>query len=178
MKLVGTTDNSMRGLRDRALLLVAYDTLCRRSELLCMRVADFKRELPRAPKQKPAATIFLRRSKTDPEAQGRWLSTSRDATRAVEKWLKDGPLFRGVARNGRLTDHLDPGQIARIYKKAARAANLPDDQVRNISGHSMRVGAAQNLLLSGASLPLIMHRSRWSKSDTVMRYVERVGIAI
>ncbi len=38
--------------------------------------------------------------------------------------------------------------------------------------HSMRVGAAQDLLLSGASLPIIMNRGRWSKADTVMRYVE------
>ena len=36
----------------------------------------------------------------------------------------------------------------------------------------MRVGAAQDLLISGASLPLIMQRGRWSKTDTVMRYIE------
>lgn len=39
----------------------------------------------------------------------------------------------------------------------------------------MRVGAAQDLLLSGASLPTIMNRGRWSKTDTVMRYVEYAG---
>lgn len=33
-KLISATDNSMRGIRNRALLLVAYDTLCRRSELV------------------------------------------------------------------------------------------------------------------------------------------------
>ncbi len=41
-----------------------------------------------------------------------------------------------------------------------------------ISGHSMRVGAAQDLLNSGASMPIIIQRGRWSKTDTVMRYVE------
>jgi hypothetical protein len=41
----------------------------------------------------------------------------------------------------------------------------------------MRVGAAQDLLLlSGASLPIIMARGRWSKPDTVMRYVEHTAL--
>lgn len=128
-----------------------------------MQVEDFKTYTPLSSGQRPAATIFLRRSKTDPEAQGRWLPLSAEATRAVEKWLtasrlKQDPLFRGVTRSDQLTAGLDPGQISRIYKKIARAARLSDNAVREISGHSMRVGAAQDLLLSGASLPLIMHR--------------------
>ena len=44
--------------------------------------------------------------------------------------------------------------------------------INNISGHSMRVGAAQDLMASGAALPIIMIRGRWTKTDTVMRYIE------
>jgi hypothetical protein len=36
----------------------------------------------------------------------------------------------------------------------------------------MRVGAAQDLMKSGMSLPIIMNRGRWSKTDTAMRYSE------
>jgi len=36
----------------------------------------------------------------------------------------------------------------------------------------MRVGAAQDLLTAGTSLAKIMQRGRWSKTDTVMRYIE------
>ena len=36
----------------------------------------------------------------------------------------------------------------------------------------MRVGAAQDLMLSGAELPMIMARGRWTKTDTVLRYIE------
>jgi hypothetical protein len=36
----------------------------------------------------------------------------------------------------------------------------------------MRVGSAQDLMLSKASLPIIMNRGRWLKIDTVMRYIE------
>ena len=39
----------------------------------------------------------------------------------------------------------------------------------------MRVGAAQDLLISGASLPMIMQRGRWTKADTVMRYIENTA---
>ena len=41
-----------------------------------------------------------------------------------------------------------------------------------ISSHSIRIGAAQDLLLTGKSFPEIMNRGRWSKIDTVMRYAE------
>lgn len=50
--------------------------------------------------------------------------------------------------------------------------------IDHISEHSMRVGAAQNLMKSRASMPLIMNKGRWSKTDTVMRYLEAVNIYI
>jgi hypothetical protein len=40
----------------------------------------------------------------------------------------------------------------------------------------MQVGAAQDMLNSEASMPVIMERGRWSKTDTVMRYVEQALI--
>ena len=49
---------------------------------------------------------------------------------------------------------------------------MVDEIIPKISGHSTRVGAAQDLLLSGASLPMIMNKERWSKTDTVIRYTE------
>ena len=47
--------------------------------------------------------------------------------------------------------------------------------IRKISGHSSRVGAAQDLLKSKASIAQIMQKGRWSKIDTVMRYLESVS---
>jgi site-specific recombinase XerD len=41
-KLLKATESGNRGARDRALLLIAYDTLCRRSELVALRVEDIK----------------------------------------------------------------------------------------------------------------------------------------
>ena len=65
-RLLAGTEADILGLRDRALLQVAYDTLSRRSELVALRIEDIRRhEKPGEPKM----TIFLRRSKTDLEGQ-------------------------------------------------------------------------------------------------------------
>jgi integrase len=94
------------------------------------------------------------------------------------EWMKELPegqeyLMVGIDRGGRiLLSSLGSGQINRIYKRIARNAGLDESAIERISGHSMRVGAAQDLLNSGASMPIIMQRGRWSKTDTVMRYLE------
>ena len=50
--------------------------------------------------------------------------------------------------------------------------------VKHISGHSMRGGSAQDLICSGASMPMLMNRGRWTKKDTVMRYMENAQVNI
>jgi len=81
-------------------------------------------------------------------------------------------LFCGLNRALDTSPKIGVGQINRIYKKIARKAGLDKSVIQGISGHSMRVGAAQDLLNLGASMPIIMQRGRWSKTDTVMRYVK------
>jgi integrase len=160
-----------------ALLLIAYDTLCRRSELVSLQIQDIKSV------EKDGAehtTILLHRSKTDQEAAGRWLHLSERGQVALKQWLevvkeREGPLFRGVTNNHKITGKLCPGQVNRIYKKIARNAQLDENLIERISGHSYRVGAAQDLVSAGVSLPIIMSKGRWSKTDTVMRYVEHIS---
>jgi site-specific recombinase XerD len=43
-KMVAATDNSLRGTRDKAILLLAYDSLCRRSELVSLEFEDISIE--------------------------------------------------------------------------------------------------------------------------------------
>ena len=177
------TDDSIRGQRNQAMLLVAYDTMCRRSELVEMRIEDLSTKIFDRKNNILSTVIQIRQSKTDQESQGRWLSISANTATALNNWLKvanidSGYIFRGISRGNKLTDALTPGQISRIYKSIALNANLDKEMVAQISGHSMRVGAAQDLLLAGATLPMIMARGRWSKPDTVMRYVEKIGIPL
>ena len=176
-KMLLATDDSIRGIRDRALLLVAYDTLCRRSELISLQVKDVKINIKNGIE---ILSILLRKSKTDQDSMGRWLYLSQRAHLALMEWMKELPkeqeiIFCGLNRSLDISHQIGAGQINRIYKKIARNAGLSELEIEGISGHSMRVGAAQDLLNSGASMPIIMQRGRWSKTDTVMRYVENVN---
>ncbi len=180
-KLLLATDDSIRGIRDRALLLVAYDTLCRRSELVSLRVKDVKINIKNGIE---TSSIFLRKSKTDQDSSGKWLHLSQRAHQALVEWMKKLPeeqeyLMVGIGRGGRISHNsLGSSQVNRIYKRIAKNAGLNELAIKRISGHSMRVGAAQDLLSAGASMPIIMQRGRWSKTDTVMRYLEHSGYAV
>lgn len=174
-KMLSATDNSLRGLRNRALLRVAYEGLLRRSELVSLMVEDLVIE-----DASHRARIRLRRSKTDQHAQGRWLVFTPDTSQALSAWVDQagithGPVFRGISRAGIMSETpLCVEMINRIYKRLAKNAGLVTVNQPRVSGHSMRVGAARDLLTSGADLARIMAAGRWSKTDTVMRYVEQV----
>jgi site-specific recombinase XerD len=172
-QLLAATGDDLRGLRDRALLLLAYDSMRRRSELVSLRLDDMEWHSPNE------ASVLLRRSKTDQLSAGHWLHLSSYTTLAVKAWtsaakIDSGFIIRGIKNNTEVTVGLGDGQVGRIYKSLARRAKLSPQVVEDISGHSMRVGGAQDLLTQGASLPQIMVKGGWLNPDTVMRYVERV----
>jgi site-specific recombinase XerD len=146
-KLLLATDDSIRGIRDRALLLVAYDTLCRRSELVSLQVKDVKINIRN---DIEASSILLRKSKTDQDSTGKWLYLSPRAHLALMEWMKELPeiqeyLMVGIGRGGSISrSSLGSGQVNRIYKRMARNAGLDELVIEGISGHSIRVGAAQD----------------------------------
>jgi len=171
-KMVSAIDNSLRGNRDRAILLVAYDSLCRRSELVSLEFDDLT-----ISDKDGSVKLKLRKSKTDPHGIGKHLYLSDEAQKALKDWIdkskiSSGKIFRAITVSGKIKDSLNSSHVGRIYKKIAKLYNIDQSIIKNISGHSMRVGAAQDLMLSKASFPTIMNRGRWSKIDTVMRYVE------
>ena len=171
-KLLAACEDDLHGLRDRALLLVAYDSMRRRSELISLRVEDIE-WIP-----DNGASILLRKSKTDQHGCGKWIHLTSESTQALHQWLvaakiNEGLIFRGIRSSGAITDGLCDSRISRIYKTLARKAGVDQSVLQSISGHSMRVGGAQDLLNIGASLPQIMVKGGWAKTDTVLRYVER-----
>jgi site-specific recombinase XerD len=176
-RLLAACEYGLHGLRDRALLMVAYDSMRRRSELISLRVEDIE-WIP-----DNRALILLRKSKTDQHGCGKWIHLTSESTQALHQWLSaakinEGLIFRGVRPSGEITDGLCESRVSRIYKSLARKTGLSESIVQNISGHSMRVGGAHDLLNTGASLPQIMVKGGWAKTDTVMRYVERVNKSI
>ena len=172
-QLIAVTGDDLHGLRDRALLLLAYGSMRRRTEIVSLRVEDMEWL------SEDGASVLLRKSKTDQVGSGQWVHLSTHTTKAVQDWLTaanidSGFIMRGLKNKTAITDGLGAGQVGRIYKGLARKAQLSPQVIEEISGHSMRVGGAQDLLTQGASLPQIMVKGGWVKPDTVMRYVERV----
>ena len=159
--------------RNRALLAVAYDAMLRRGELVSLQVSDLLEEM------RGDATLMVRRSKTDREARGEIVWLAPDTVALVRKWLDrggiaEGRLFRSVGKGGRLGDRLHPGQVPRIFKAMAREAGLPEAVVDGLSGHSARVGAAQDMIAAGIELPAILQAGRWKSTAMVNRYGERL----
>ena len=160
-------------LRNRALLAVAYDAMLRRAELTSLQVTDLLEEMG------GSATLLVRRSKTDGEGAGEIVYLACDTVRLVRAWLArsgitEGRLFRSVAKSGQLGERLDPSQVPRIFKAMADRAGLPEALVQGLSGHSARVGAAQDMIAAGIELPAILQAGRWKSTAMVNRYGERL----
>ena len=159
--------------RNRALLAVAYDAMLRRAELVSLQVPDLLEELP------GDGSLLVRRSKTDGEGRGEIAWVGRDTVRLVHAWLDragiaEGRLFRSVGKGGRIGERLHPCQVPRIFKAMAREAGLPEAVAAGLSGHSARVGAAQDMVAAGIELPAILHAGRWKSTAMVNRYGERL----
>ena len=159
--------------RNRALLAVAYDAMLRRAELVSLEVPDLLEEL------QGDGSLLVRRSKTDGEGRGEIVWVGRDTVRLVRAWLDrggiaEGMIFRSVGKGGRIGERLHPCQVPRIFKAMAREAGLPEAVAAGLSGHSTRVGAAQDMVAAGIELPAILHAGRWKSTAMVNRYGERL----
>ena len=124
-------------------------------------------------------SLLVRRSKTDGEGRGEIAWVGPDTVRLVHAWLDragigDGRLFRSVGKGGRIGERLHPCQVPRIFKAMARAAGLPEAVAGGLSGHSARIGAAQDMVAAGIELPAILHAGRWKSTAMVNRYGERL----
>ena len=159
--------------RNRALLAVAYDGMLRRAELTSLEAEDLLVETP------GHASLLVRRSKTDGEGDGEVVYLARDTVALVRTWLDrsgltTGRLFRSVHKAGTLGERLHPSQVPRIFKSMAHRAGLPEGLVEGLSGHSARVGAAQDMVAAGIEMPLILNAGRWKSTAMVSRYGERL----
>lgn len=195
--LLATLGERPIDVRDRALLLVARDLLARRGELAALRVEDLAPgDAGRAGDGRAGGgTVLVARSKTDQTGEGTELYLGPATWAAVQDWLAvvraaeglppgaplAGALFRSVHVTGRVGGAMHPTNIHdRIRVLARRAAprlrRLGVDPER-LSGHSARVGMAQDLVAAGFDLAAIMQAGRWRSSAMVARYTERLRVA-
>ncbi|WP_419166684.1 tyrosine-type recombinase/integrase [Candidatus Palauibacter sp.] len=172
-RLMEATGDRVIDVRNRAILAVAYDAMLRRSELVALQVVDVTME------RGGSASLLVRRAKNDPEGGGAVLYLHRDSVRLLSAWLSasgiaGGPLFRSVRKDGTVGGKLDASQVPRIYRAMAERAGLPAKIVRRLSGHSPRVGAAQDMIAKGIGIAAIMQAGRWKSARMVQRYGERL----
>lgn len=174
-QLVAACGDDLAGLRDRALIMVGYDTMCRRSELAALRVEDL------TSLDDGSMLALIRRAKNDPFGDVRDGFVSATAGAALKVWLEagsisEGWLFRRVHAGRAGSDALHPHSIGRILKQRAMAAGLPAEIASRLSGHSMRVGAAQDMVANGADILPIMRSGGWKSINVVARYVQKVEL--
>lgn len=169
--------DTLIGLRDRVMFAVGYDTLCRRSELVNLMLEDLARQ------SSGAGKILVRRTKNDPFGDGRWAYISPAAMVHLDQWLKastiqGGPILRAVIQNTVQPRGIEAVAINRRLKAMATAAGLDATSVSDLSGHSMRVGAAQDLMVAGRSLLQIMTAGGWTSANVVGRYVRDADLNV
>jgi integrase len=174
--MVAALPDDLRGLRDRALLLIGFTGGLRRSELVGLDVGDVSEE-------GEGLRICIRHSKTDQEGTGREIGIVRgrhpltDPITALKDWreageIKTGPLFREVDRGGRVgSGRLSDRGVARIVKAAAVRVGLDPS---GMSGHSLRSGLATSAAAAGASERMIM-RTTGHRSEAMVRRYIRAG---
>ena len=170
-KMVAACPDTLDGRRNAALLSVGYDTLCRSSELALLTVEHLS----------PCrSSILIPRSKSDPYGEGRIAHLSEATSRLVETWLslaglEEGPLFRGLHTRKMAEKALSTSSIRRIVKRTAAKAGLNGAEVSALSGHSMRIGAAQDMMVAGIDTLGIMQAGGWKSKNVLARYVENAS---
>ena len=147
-QLVVTCDDSLRGVRDRALLLVGFAAGGRRrAELASLQIEDLRRI-------KQGYIILIRASKNDQTGEGLDVPVLGESAQALRNWivksgLRAGAVFRGIKANNHLNDGICGRTINRIVKqRIARISLDPNDY----GAHSLRSGFITESGRQGAHL--------------------------
>lgn len=150
---------TLRGLRDRAMLLLGFAGGLRRSEIVALDVGRDQTEDGRGWIEilDKGMLVSLRGKTGWREVEvGRGSSDATCPVVAVQTWLKlariaHGPLFRRVTGQGKAVgaDRLNDQEVARLVKRAALAAGVrgdlsEGDRAIKFSGHSLRAGLASS----------------------------------
>ncbi len=150
---------SLRGIRDRAMLLIGFAGGLRRSEITGLDLGRDQTEDGRGWIEifEKGMLVTLRGKTGWREVEiGRGSSDATCPVVAVETWIKfaklaKGPLFRRVTGRGKNVgpDRLNDQEVARLVKKTALAAGIRGDlsegeRTEKFAGHSLRAGLASS----------------------------------
>ena len=171
VKMIDAQPDTLAGIRNKALLSLGYDFLARRSELVALRTIDLEFTKDGALKG------MIRKSKTDQFGRGRLVFGSERSAKLLRGWFRKKPneieaVFCAI-NHGQCVDRpICDRNVNEIIKRSVvqvKRCKRPSDL--EVSGHSLRVGAAQDLLIKGYDLAAIMRAGGWSNAETVSRYL-------
>jgi integrase len=157
------TGDGLKGLRDRALLLLGFAGAFRRSELVALDCEDIQ-------ECEKGLRVTIRRGKTDQEGQGATTAIVRGLiacpVEALRTWLDaagivTGPLFRSIRKGGKLGGRLTDQSVVGIVKSHAERVGLDP---ASFAGHSLRAGFLTSAAQRGASIFKMMDVSRHRSS--------------
>ena len=197
--LLASCGTDIIGLRDAALISLAYDAGLRVSELVGTEVADLRQV------GDSSGRLEIGHSKTDQLGEGALAWLSGDTMARLSAWLlasglSEGPVFRRI---NVLTSPPDPagqrvvrhyigaksltrqGVVAILRRRVLEAIDLghvelepgmEGDTVRALSAHSFRVGLTQDLFAAGEDGSGIALALRWSSPTTALRYARELAV--
>jgi integrase len=163
---------TLRDLRDRALLLIGFAGGFRRSELVGLNCGDVERV-------RQGIILTLRRSKTDQAAEGRKIGIPLARGHwcpvgVLEHWLDksgivEGALFRPIDRHGRMQAKPLSGEAAcLIVKERVHAVGIDPS---GYSGHSLRAGLATSAAQAGVPSWKIRQQTGHTSEAMLSRYI-------
>ena len=167
--LLATCSDGVRGVRDRALLLLAWSGGGRRrSEVVGLQVGDVR--------QLDADTWLyaLGTTKTNTGGVRREKPLRGPAAQALAAWLAaapadSGPLFRRLYKGDKVgTTALSADQVARIVQRRAQLAGLDGDW----AAHSLRSGFVTEAGRQGVPLGEVMAMTEHRSVTTVIGYFQ------
>lgn len=162
----------LKGIRDRALLLVGFAGAFRRSELVGLNIEDLEFN-------SQGVIVNLRRSKTDQEGVGRKVGIPHARgticpVAALKTWLEtskidSGRIFRSISRHGRIVgSNLSAHAVGLVVKERAKAAGLDPSKY---SGHSLRAGLVTSAAKAGVSSWKIRQQTGHKSDAMLVRYI-------
>jgi site-specific recombinase XerD len=160
----------IKGLRDRAIILLGFAGAFRRSELVTLDVRDLEFCIG-------GLRVTIRAIKTDQEGQGTTIGIVIGSTAcpvaAVRTWLEaakitEGPVFRSIRKGGIVGKRLSGRSVADVVKSCVRRTGL---DAADFSGHSLRAGFLTSAAGRGASIFKMMDVSRHRSVDTLRGHV-------
>nr|WP_254604416.1 site-specific integrase [Achromobacter insolitus] len=174
-KMLETCDDSLLGIRDRALLLFAWSSGGRRrSEVVAATVENTKR-------RGESYVFILEQSKTNQEGRvdaNSYKPIVGAAADALTRWLEsagitEGALFRRVRRHGFVGGPLSTESVRRIVIERAKRAGLDG----RYAAHSLRAGFVTEAGVQGIPMAEIMAMTGHSSVASVVGY-HRAGSSL